>query len=340
MAELRSASAEVVSAATLDLRALFRSRLHILDGATGTELKRRGIPTDGPLWATAALRTDPEIVAQIHAEYIAAGADLITTNTFRLTTAALRADRRRRRLPVNAPLVESELHRLQRRAVALARQVGKSLWRPLGARRVGESLWRPTRNRPAARARPILIAGSLGPCADCYTPAATPSPATLQSEHKLRLPGLAGADLLWFETLGTLREARAAAKHASTAGRPFAISLILRESGQLLGGDDLSATVQAISRFAPVAIGLNCIPPDAIARFLPQLRRLTDLPLAVYAHINNRTPLPGWTYVQRLSPRQYAAHARRWRRAGANLIGGCCGTTPAHIAAVAAALGK
>ena len=78
----------------------------------------------------------------------------------------------------------------------------------------------------------------------------------------------------------------------------------------------------------------NCIPPSGLTRNLPRLRAATDRPLIVYAHLGNPEPITGWSFSQDVSPEAYAEEAARWIDMGACIIGGCCGTTPAHIAAL------
>ena len=92
--------------------------------------------------------------------------------------------------------------------------------------------------------------------------------------------------------------------------------------------------LKAVAPLGPLALGLNCIPPRGLSALLPRLRRATALPLAAYAHIGNAVPLRGWSYTQAATPAEYAEYARGWLELGASIVGGCCGTTPAHIRAV------
>ncbi len=284
----------------------------VLDGATGTELERRGLRTAVPLWSAAALLKRPELVEQIHRDYVAAGADIIVANTFRTNVRTLRA----------AGLLElgPELNRL---AVELCRS--------RAAIRAGAG--------ETGRFRP-LVAASIGPVADCYCPELVPEEALLADEHAQMVEWLQAArpDLIWIETINTVREVRAAATAVHAAGLPFAISLVTAESGNLLSGEPLEDAVAAVEPLAPLAIGLNCIPPAGVTALLPRLQRATGLPIAVYAHINNPVPIRGWSYAQSTSPAEYAEYARRWRELGALIIGGCCGTTPDHIRALRALL--
>jgi methionine synthase I (cobalamin-dependent) len=176
----------------------------------------------------------------------------------------------------------------------------------------------------------------MAPVEDCYHPECVPDAAVLRDEHGRMLAWLkaAGPDLIWIETMGTVREARAAAWAARQAEMPFVVSFVTREDGNLLGGEPLEQAVGAVEPFDPLAIGLNCIPPTGMTAVLPRLRKATARPLVAYAHINNATPIFGWSYSQTATPEQYAEHAERWLDLGVSIVGGCCGTTPAHIRAV------
>ena len=291
----------------------------LLDGALGTELERRGVSAPPPLWSAAALQAQPDLVRTIHAEYAAAGADILVANTFRTNVRTLRA----------AGLFErgAELNRL---AVELARD-----GRIRGSANVTSTAHRLETGATEAGATKT-VAASIAPVEDCYRPDLVPDEDILLAEHCQMIVWLraAGTELAWIETMGTIREARAAAQAAREANLSAAVSFILREDGALLGGEPLAAAVAAVEPFDPVLIGLNCIPPAGVEAHLPRLRRLTSRPLAVYAHINNAKPTPGWSYAQTLSPAEYAECAGRWIDLGADVIGGCCGTTPEYIRAL------
>lgn len=283
----------------------FRRGGLVLDGATGTELERRGVRADLPLWSAASLETSADVVRAIHKDYVSAGADIVVANTFRTNPRTLQ---RAGRLADGAAL--------NQRAVDLARQ---ATWEP-GHR--------------------VLLAASVAPAEDCYHPERVPAPAVLREEHARMADWLAaaGADLLWIETMGTSREAAAAAEAASARRLPFVVSFVVAENGDLLGGDPLEEAVAALDAYGPLAIGLNCIPPRGMSAILPRLRATTGRPLAGYAHINNAKPLRGWSYAQSQTPEQYAAAAREWIALGVGIVGGCCGTTPLHIRALRALL--
>lgn len=274
----------------------------VLDGATGTELERRGVNTAPPLWSARALFDCPGTLAAIHAEYIGAGVDILTANTFRTNVRALRAAGR-----------EAAGEELNRRAVEIARQATER------------------------HDRRALVAGSIAPVEDCYTPARVPSEDTLRREHQQMVTWLvaAGVDLVWIETMNTLREARIAAGAAAECDVPFVVSFVAAESGSVLGGAPVEEAVREIVALEPLAIGLNCVPPAGLTAILPRLRAATELPLVAYGHIGNAEPIPGWATCQpEVTPTEYAAEVRRWLKLGVRIVGGCCGTTPAHVRAV------
>lgn len=283
------------------IRRRFEHELLVLDGATGTELERRGVATPAPLWSAAALIDAPQMLLQIHRDDVDAGADILTANTFRTNPRTLRAAGRFSDGPSLCAL-----------AIDLAR-------------------------RAAGGGRGVLVAASVAPVEDCYAPERVPSLAELEDEHALLAAWLAraGPDLLWVETIGTVREALAAARAARTAARlPFLVSFILREDGNLLGGETLRDAVAAVSAFQPLAIGVNCVPPPGMAPLLRRLRALTPLPLVAYGHIGNARPIRGWSFASDESPDVYAACAATWLGYGVRIVGGCCGTGPAHTAAL------
>lgn len=300
-----------MSEASLGLPELLSERVLVLDGALGTELERRGVPAPRPLWSAAALESDSAAIRQIHRDYIVAGADIIVADTFRTNVRTLRDAGMRGRGPA-----------LNRYAVGLVRQA--------------LSVERNRRQAMGDDPGDVFVAVSVAPVEDCYSPGRVPEEAVLKQEHAETLRWLKAArpDLVWIETMNTVREARAAAGAAADAGLPFVVSFVLRQDGELLSGERLEDAVAAVEPFNPLALGLNCIPPDGITAHLPHLRQATARPLAAYAHINNPAPTPGWSFSQEATPDQYARQVKRWLDLGVRIVGGCCGTTPAHIRAV------
>jgi homocysteine S-methyltransferase len=282
---------------------MFSNRLRgekplLLDGATGTEITRRGIETSLPLWSAGALDTHPQVVQQIHEDYLRAGADIITTNTFRTHARNVRSS--------------SEARRLTLKAVELARNAIES---------VGRS---------------AFVAGSVAPLEDCYSPHLTPHEGYCRREHGEMVQNLAdgGVDLCLIETMNTVHEAAAAARVASTLEIPFVVSFVLDEHDNLLSGESLASAVDAITPMNPAALMVNCIPSVHISNALGKLRALTDLPIGAYGNMGTPDDVSGWAFSDHIEPEAYCDLAADWFRLDARIVGSCCGSSPEHTAAL------
>jgi len=272
----------------------------LLDGANGTELARRGINVDVPEWSAAALVTAPDLVWQVHADYVAAGAELITANTFRTHARNLS--------PAGLASRTAELTAL---AVGLARD--------------------------AAGDRAYVL-GSQAPLEDCYSPQLVPPDNELRSEHQAMARQLAnaGVDGILVETQNTIREAVAAAAAAAETGLPVLVSFVCGRDGRLLSGESLSAAATAVLPYEPAMLLVNCLPVETVSRVLPELIGAAgSRPVGVYANIGYADERGQWVNTDNIDPGVYGTQAARWLQAGARLLGGCCGTTPAHVAALA-----
>ena len=281
-----------------------------LDGATGTELERRGFRAPLPLWTADAAVRAPALLLQVHRDYLEAGCDIVTANTFRTTPYTLRALGR-----------EPEAAGLTARSVALARQA---------CRDAGHG----------------CVAGCVAPLEDCYHPERVPPPEIARREHALHVRNLveAGADLLLVETMGTAREAHAAAEAALASGLPVLVSFILNAAGDLLSGEDFDVAVAHLrdlevegARVAGFLV--NCTPRQVALAALERMESATDKrPIGAYANLGAPDSTRGWRWDVEATPEAYAAWALACRERGARLIGGCCGTTPDHVRAAAAVL--
>lgn len=275
----------------------------ILDGAMGTELHRRDVDTGLPLWSANALLARPDTVLQIHKEYIAAGADIITTNTFRTTKRTFR----RANLPDRSKQVTQT-------AVNLAVQARENF---------------PKRN--------ILIAGSIAPLEDCYRPDLVPPDDQLRDEHAEIAERLAGLeiDFLLLETMNTIREAYAACRAASATGKEFVVSFICRKDGTLYSGEPLDEAVQTVVEFRPSALSINCVSPRYLNLILNRLKSFSNLPVMVYGNIGvPEDDRQDERFTVDIQESAYAGYAQGWLQSGVSIIGGCCGTTPEYIQAL------
>ncbi|WP_166829324.1 homocysteine S-methyltransferase family protein [Thalassoroseus pseudoceratinae] len=277
----------------------FRDRLRwaqplLLDGATGTELDRRGLDLSAPLWSARSLLSHPEVVKEIHRSYVDAGADVITANTFRTHNRNVRDEFLNGR-------------KMTRLAVAIGRE--------------------------AAGDRAYVL-GSIAPLQDCYRPELTLPEDVLLDEHRQMAVNLvdAGVDGILVETQLTIREAVAATRAATETQLPTLVSFVCRMDGKLLSGEALSDAASAVMEFAPAALLVNCVPADVVADLLSVIHQTApDVPLGAYANTGRYDEETGWSDTIAVNANAYAEFARDWLTSGATIIGGCCGTTPAHI---------
>jgi S-methylmethionine-dependent homocysteine/selenocysteine methylase len=258
--------------------------------------------------------THPETVLRIHREYVEAGADILTANTFRTTPRTFRKAEFPRQPPTEGmPVDRSE--DLTVLAVALARKAADE-----------------------AVGRTVLVAGSLAPLEDCYRPDLVPPERELQEEHDLQAVRLAraGVDFILIETMGTIREAKIALGAARDTGNEVVVSFICREDGRLLGGEPLEDAVRAVALLRPTMLSLNCIPVHQVDAAVRSLTSAWSGAWAVYANAGRPEDRASGVITTAVLPGEYAARATRWLSAGARIVGGCCGTTPEHISAIRA----
>jgi S-methylmethionine-dependent homocysteine/selenocysteine methylase len=286
--------------------------LVVLDGAIGTEILRREVT-----WADHQLQTRPELVRNIHSSYLSAGADVISTNTFQLSRRGFMQhfkDLEHMR-HIGVPGLESRWAELIRAGVRLALEAREA----------------------AGRADSVAVAGAMTTLEWCFRPDLAPSSDAADAEYAelVTVFAEAGCDLLLIETVNSVREAVAAARAARGVGLPCWIAFVPNETGNLFSGETLAQACQALEPLRPDALLVNCAPPDDIAMGLRELVKHSSVPVGVYPHIGRFDP-PEWMFTDEYPPPRYLDLARQWQSAGAQIIGGCCGTTPEHIALVAA----
>jgi S-methylmethionine-dependent homocysteine/selenocysteine methylase len=269
----------------------------VLDGPMGTELGRRGVPTPLPRWSAAANEDAPDVVAAIHRDYVRAGATVHTANTFRTKRRTL----------------GEAWERLMLRAIEIVR----------GAV--------PADHR---------VAGSIAPLEDCYRPDLSPG-AGSRAEHRELARALvsAGVDLLLCETFPHVGEALVAVEEAVATGAPTWLALTAGPDASLLTPAELAKAAREASRRGACAVLVNCVPADRTLAYVEALANADlGIPIGAYANAGRPDDRVGWRALDE-APKEaaarYAAHARRWIDAGAAIVGSCCGTGPAHIAALA-----
>lgn len=291
----------------------------ILDGGIGSEIVRRGVR-----WRQHGLRTDGDKVQAIHEDYIRAGADVITTDTFQLTRRTYlnlfhNLEHMKR---IGAPGLETQAETLAKKAVSLAQAA---------------------RKKESAEAA-IAIAGSVSPINHCFRPDLAPPRKEAVQLHSdtVRTIADAGVDLILLETMNTIAETQVALEAARQTGLPVWVSFVLAPGGKkILSGEPIEDAVKMLESKGCDAGLVNCAPPEDITSGLEELLKVCRLPVGGYAHIGRYDP-PSWKFdfhpqfvdTEACAPKTYAGFACRWKAMGAKIVGGCCGTTPDHIKAV------
>lgn len=273
----------------------------LFDGGMGTELYKRGIYINKCF--DELNLTNPALVASVHEAYIAAGAEIIETNTFGANPKKL-----------ERYSLGNECERINSEGVRIAKSVAR-----------GET----------------LVAGSVGPLGIKIEPLGPTSREEAQCFFAAQIRALAesGADLIILETFvypDELRQALAAAR--SVCELPVIAQMTIDENGNSLTGASPETMIGELAAMGADAIGINCtVGPQVMFEWLERVRHLTDLPISVMPNAGRPRNVDGRN-IYMSSPEYFAEYAKRLIQAGANIIGGCCGTSPEHIRAMKAAI--
>ncbi|HEY5513811.1 MAG TPA: bifunctional homocysteine S-methyltransferase/methylenetetrahydrofolate reductase [Geomonas sp.] len=275
-----------------------RGEVLVGDGAIGTMLYAKGVSLEANFEHLNLVR--PGLVLELHAEYLAAGAQVIETNSFGANFVKLSA------IGLGGKVAE-----INRQGALIARR--------------------------AALGHDAFVAGSIGPLGrgkgdltegearDCF---------------RVQAAALAegGVDLFILETFGELEELEWAVRAAKETGLPVISSLAFGEGSRLSGGIVAEDAALRLAAAGADLIGANCgAGPLELLATLKRIAAVTELPLAAYPNSGFPEYVDG-RYIYRTTPDYFAGMAREMVAAGASLVGGCCGTTPEHIRAVAQAL--
>jgi S-methylmethionine-dependent homocysteine/selenocysteine methylase len=286
----------------------------LLDGATGTELQRRGVPMDGAAWCALAALSHPDTLRAVHEDYVRLGCGVITTNTFANA----------RHMMARAGRAE-DTRRAYRRAVEIAREA---------------------RDR-AAGGRVVAVAGSISTMRpvvrgadrrdrDDFVPLAEGRASLREAAETL---AEAGVDLLLLEMIGDPDWGCAALEEAVATGLPVWVGTTVRRAadGAVTSFHDdapsYAGLVRALAALGPRAIGVmhSAVPDTGPA--LAALRREWSGPMLAYPEAG-WFEMPDWRFVE-VEPEAFADAALGWVAAGAQVVGGCCGLGPEHVGALA-----
>jgi S-methylmethionine-dependent homocysteine/selenocysteine methylase len=268
----------------------------------GTEIQARGVPMDGEAWSAIANITHPEIVRAIHEDYIRAGAEVVIANSFPAGLGALAAAG-----------LEGRLVEVNQAAVVLAQEARE---------RTGES--------------GVAVAGSLSEMALAGLIRRGDDAISAVDAFRVQATALAdaGADLLVLEMMRSEAVAESALQAAAETGLTVWLGISIGDSGQsgalvTIDGTDVSRLL-AVAQGRADAVLVMHTDVDVAGQALPLLRRAWPGPLGAYPHVGEWRP-PNWVFGD-ITPEAFADKVAPWVDAGAQVLGGCCGIAPAHIA--------
>ena len=277
----------------------------LIDGAMGTEMFARGLEAGAPpeLWNIE----HPDRVAEVYRAYVDAGSDIFLTNSFGGTAFRLK------------------LHDLHERVEELNE----------AAARIGRSI-------ADGLDRTVLVAGSMGPTGELLEPMGTMTPTTCAEAFARQAAGLTagGADILWIETMSHLDEIAAAVEGArSVSELPITATLSFDTAGRTMMGVTGADAVNRLAELGVAAVGANC--GNNLADTEAALAEMRAANPTIHLISKANAGMPEWRGADLHysgSPEIMAAHAHRQRAAGIQMIGGCCGSAPAHLAMMRAVL--
>ncbi|MDH7485553.1 MAG: homocysteine S-methyltransferase family protein [Anaerolineae bacterium] len=274
----------------------------IADGATGTMLQAAGLPagTPGEAWVLER----PEEIVRLHRAYVQAGSQVILTTTFGGTRARLKAAG-----------LDPQVAEINRRAAELARQA------------MGDEGY---------------VAGDIGPTGEMMAPIGKLTTAAAVELFAEQAQALAagGVDVIYIETMSDLNEARAAVEGARQAcALPVFCTFSFDTHGRTSMGVSPAQAAQAMAELGVPAIGANCgHAPEELLDILPQMRQAAPEAYLIAKPNAGLPRLVKRQVVYDATPERMAELARRYIELGAHIVGTCCGSSPAHIAAIAAVI--
>ncbi len=288
---------------------IFASRTVLADGAMGTVLYSRGI-TINRCYDELNL-TDPRLVLSIHEEYLQAGAEILETNTFGAN-----------RFRLARHSLAGKVAEINAAGVQLARQAADHL----KEKQAGDA-W---------------VAGSIGPLGVRLEPLGKTGLDEAREAFSEQIAALAaaGADLLIIETMPALNEARQAliAAKETAPDLPIIVMVTVDDDSNCLDGSSPAQAAALLTEWGADAIGVNCSTgPATVLTAIEAMRGATDLPLVAMPNAGMPRAVEGRN-IYLCSPEYMASFARKAILAGAQVVGGCCGTTPNHIRAMRSAM--
>ena len=308
------------------LQNIFRQQtILVIDGSMSTALEQRGADLNDRLWTARVLAEKPDLIRQVHKAYFQAGADCGITASYQATIPGL----------IDAGYTEAQAEDILARSVRLFCEARAAWWAEEG--------------QADRRPWPLCLA-AVGPygayLADGseYRGNYGISDEALRSFHRRRMEVLweAGPDLLLIETVPSLREAMLCADLAEELGADYWISFSCRDQAHINEGDLIEECARKLSIGHPrlQMLGVNCTDPRYITGLIHELRKGTDLPIAVYPNSGDRYDPTTKTWKRLGTEKAFGTFALSYMKAGATAVGGCCTTVEPHIRQIAEARRK
>ena len=299
---------------------LEKQKVLIIDGAFGTELERKGYNINDSLWSAKFLMEKPEAIGEVHKDYLEAGSDCVTTASYQATFEGF----------MKRGLSEQEAKALIQSSVKIAQKVR-------------DTFWSETKNH-AKRPKP-LVAASIGPYGAYLADGSEfrgnygLSQEELMNFHRKRLATLIEAkpDLLACETIPCLIEAQAICKLLEAFPDVYAwFSFSAKDGTHINSGERIRECAQFLdTQKQIVAIGINCTAPQHIESLIGEIKAVSSKPIIVYPNGGSTYNALTKTWDGLSKSSSYGKMAHTWYEKGAQVIGGCCQTTPEDIAQIA-----
>ena len=286
-------------------------QITLLDGGTGQEIYRRSKLTEAPLWSVEAMLNEPEIVTQVHQDFIAAGSEICTLNTYTATPTRLRDTKHKDDLKL--------IHDLATRSLEAAIK---------------------------SSGQRVKIAGCLPPIHGSYLDTPPRTFDSLLAEYSQLIQLSPSVDLWQIETMTNPVEASAAVNAAQATGKPVLLAYRLEKNGRLKSGQTLAEAREYFDHTKLHGILINCSEPEIITEHIAGLAQF-NIPFGAYGNgFVSVEPLAHGHSVSKLearedlSPLKYADYVEDWISRGATIVGGCCEISPSHIQEIKHRLSK
>jgi methionine synthase I (cobalamin-dependent) len=264
----------------------------ILNGAMGSMLQQKGFTANPDLWMSKLNITDPEVIFEIHKGYISAGADIITTNTFRTNPAAF-----------------------------------KGAGYPFNSKYVTEAV---KISKNAAENTKVIIAGSNPPAEDCYQRERNISYNQLEENHYNHIKLLIdnGVDFILNETQSHFDEIKIICEYCSSNNIPYIVSFYFDENSAIFSGEQINYVVEYTMDQNPLAIGFNCVAPTLFVRMLHNLKPNGNW--GFYLNCGSGNP-EDESIMCGVDPTEYVEIVEKAIKYQPSFVGACCGSNPNHI---------